>query len=90
MKALLELTARLVDLEADDGAPCCPRCEQMLNLHQPDENLPNQLLATCGSCLRWYSLFGISIESGQFLMIDLPDTAIIEAAGLTRDLQKPQ
>jgi hypothetical protein len=83
MKATLELTARMIDLAAGDSAPCCPLCEQLLNLHQPDESLPNQLLATCDSCLRWYSLFGIGEDPSQFLMLDLPDKAMIEQACLT-------
>ena len=86
MKATVEMTARMIDLEAEDTVPCCPHCEQLLNLHQPDESLPNQLLATCDSCLRWYSLFGIGEESNQFLMLDLPDKSIIEEAGFTNGL----
>ncbi len=86
MKATMELTARVIDLEAEDTVPCCPHCEQLLNLHQPDESLPNQLLATCDSCPRWYSLFGIGEESNQFLMLDLPDKSIIEKAGFTNGL----
>jgi len=83
MKATMELTARMIDLEAEDSASCCPHCEQLLNLHQPDESLPNQLLATCDSCLRWYSLFGIGENQSQFLMLELPDKAMIERARLT-------
>ncbi len=86
MKAMVEMTARMIDLEAEDTVPCCPHCEQLLNLHQPDESLPNQLLATCHSCLRWYSLFGIGEESNQFLMLDLPEKSMIEEAGFTNGL----
>ncbi len=84
MKAAMELTARVIDLEAEDTPPCCPLCEQLLNLHQPDESLPNQLLATCDSCLQWYSLFGIGENSNQFLMLDLPDKPMIEDAFYNR------
>lgn len=80
MKATLELTARMIDLQAEDAAPCCPLCDQLLNLHQPDESLPDQLLATCDSCLRWYCLFGTGEDSNQFLMLDLPDKSMIEEA----------
>jgi hypothetical protein len=82
MKATMELTARMIDLEAEDTAPCCPHCEQMLNLHQPDENLPNQLLATCDSCHRWYSLFEVGDDASEFLMLDLPDRSMVEEARL--------
>lgn len=86
MKVTVEMTARMIDLEAEDTVPRCPHCEQLLNLLQPDQSLPNQLLATCDSCLRWYSLFGIGEESNQFLMLDLPDKSIIEEAGFTNGL----
>lgn len=34
--------------------PCCPRCDSNLSLHQPDEDLPDRLLATCDFCKAWY------------------------------------
>jgi hypothetical protein len=87
-KAMMELTARVIDLEAKDTAPCCPLCEQVLNLHQPDESLPNQLLATCDSCLRWYSLFGIGENPSRFLMLYLPDRSMIEEACFPNGLDR--
>jgi len=45
--------------------------------------LPSQLLATCDSCQRWYSLFGVGENPNRFLMLDLPDKAMIEKARLT-------
>jgi hypothetical protein len=86
MKATMVLTARVIDLEAKNTAPCCPLCEQLLNLHQPDESLPNQLLATCDSCLRWYCLFGMGEDSNQFFMLGLPDKSMIEEARFTNGL----
>jgi len=90
MKATVELTARMIDLQAEDTAPCCPLCEQLLNLHQPDESLPNQLLATCDSCLRWYVLFGIGDDPSQFLMLDLPDKLMIDEVRLTDGLDSQE
>ncbi len=46
----------------------CPRCEACLNIHEPDCDLPDRLLATCGACLSWY-LIDCSTER----MIRLPD-----------------
>ena len=86
MKATMELTARVIHLEIEDTTPCCPLCEQLLNLHQPDESLPNQLLATCNSCARWYTLFGFGENPSQFLMLDLPDKSMIEEARLKNGL----
>jgi hypothetical protein len=92
MKATLELTARMIVLGAEDTAPCCPRCKHVLDLHQPDENLPNRLLATCDSCLRWYCLFGTGedSDSNQFFMLGLPDKSMIEAARFTNGLDAPE
>jgi hypothetical protein len=87
MKAMLELTARTTDLEAEDAALSCPHCEQVLNLHQPDESMPNQLLATCDSCQRWYMLFSTGEDSSQFLMLDLPDKPALEQAELMDGLE---
>lgn len=80
MKATLELTACMIDMGKEDEVPLCPVCEQVLNLHQPDESLPNQLLATCDACQRWYSLFGTSADSTRFLMLSLPDQSMIDEA----------
>ena len=80
LKATLELTARMIDIGQEDEVPSCPVCEQVLNLHQPDESMPNQLLATCAVCLRWYSLFGTGEESTRFLMLTLPDQSMLEQA----------
>ncbi len=32
----------------------CPQCEYSLTLHQPDPELPDQLLATCDECKSWF------------------------------------
>lgn len=32
----------------------CPRCRSPLDLHQPDPDRPDRLLATCGGCGAWY------------------------------------
>jgi hypothetical protein len=87
MKATLELTAWMIDLEAEDTETSCPLCDQVLNLHQPDENMPTQLLATCDCCLRWYALFAISEDSNQFLMLDLPDKSVIDKAHFRNGLE---
>jgi len=77
MQVSVELTARVIDLEAVDSAPCCPDCDQALNLHQPDERLPDQLLATCDSCFRWYSLFELSDNASEVLMLELPGRSTV-------------
>jgi len=36
--------------------PGCRNCGEYLDLHQPDCDLPNRLLGTCGNCKTWYLL----------------------------------
>ncbi len=44
------------DQDADSYVlpPCCPACESLLQLHQPDDSMPDRLLATCSECKSWY------------------------------------
>jgi hypothetical protein len=46
----------------------CPRCRWPLVLHQPDTEVPDRLLATCGECKSWFLL---ATESAE--LIPLPD-----------------
>jgi hypothetical protein len=46
----------------------CTKCGEGLNLHQPDANLPERLLATCPDCSAWFL-----IDGGAGLMMLLPD-----------------
>jgi hypothetical protein len=47
----------------------CPRCENPLTLHQPDEELADRLLATCENCKSWF------LANGDALVL----TPILEA-----------
>jgi hypothetical protein len=40
----------------DDAAPVrfCPHCDADLEVHQPDEDLPDRLLAVCPCCKAWF------------------------------------
>jgi hypothetical protein len=48
----------------------CPGCRSDLNLHQPDVELPDRLLATCRACRAWF-LVRLDAET----MIRLPHEA---------------
>jgi hypothetical protein len=48
----------------------CPRCRWPLVLHQPDTDVPDRLLATCGECKSWFLL---ATESAE--LIPLPDVS---------------
>lgn len=61
----------------EEGAEInCPSCAGPLNMHQPDENLPEQLLAICESCSHWYHLVE-STDSMEMLMIEIPAQALV-------------
>ncbi len=77
-RVALEVTARRFHLESEGAVPCCPSCDQLLNLHQPDENQPGRLLATCDACLKWYLLFEAGEGANQFVMVELPDCTMVE------------
>ena len=32
----------------------CPNCEGDLEVHEPDEDLPDRFLATCPACKSWF------------------------------------
>ncbi len=32
----------------------CSRCHEPLTLHQPDVDMPEQMLGTCDECKSWY------------------------------------
>jgi hypothetical protein len=57
----------------------CRDCRTMLNVHQPDENRPEQLLATCGGCGSWY-LIVVGERDREAFLFDLPNVSLIRAA----------
>ena len=67
-----EMTTHAVSMSPEVCSLCCPECEIPLDLHQPDDNEPTQLLGICGSCCKWYFL--VEIES------DWNDAAAVRAA----------
>lgn len=77
LKVTCELSARIIKPENLDYPPSCPACGQQLSLHQPDEKVPTQLLATCDDCSRWFSLVELSDDAREILMIDFPERSMI-------------
>jgi hypothetical protein len=64
-----DASSRARDLAVSDAA--CLGCREPLELHQPDRNLPNRLLATCSRCLAW-ALIDIN-DRGEMIITRLPD-----------------
>ena len=77
-KVMVKLVTCVVEMQVVQTGPCCPHCEEPLNLHQPDESSPGQLLATCDQCLGWYSLFELEDGQSEFLMLELPTKRMVE------------
>lgn len=35
----------------------CPACKAVMAVHQPDPELPDRLIATCGDCRTWFLIY---------------------------------
>jgi hypothetical protein len=74
-----ELEASVVHGDSWSRPLCCPACQVPLNLHQPDEEQPAQLLGTCDDCGRWFFLVESEVEWEGTLMFALPSAETIRA-----------
>jgi hypothetical protein len=74
-----DLVARAVTMSSDANSLCCPDCRDPLDLHQPDEEQPAQLLGTCDCCSKWYFVMEIEPEWNGMLLIELPGQRAIRA-----------
>jgi hypothetical protein len=69
--ASIHLALDLIRIDANSGGLSslpCPGCHEGLALHQPDPQLPDRLLGTCGECHAWFLILAIA-----GLMVRLPD-----------------
>jgi hypothetical protein len=67
-----ELVARPVPADSEESCLCCPACHSPLDLHQPDEELPSQLLGICEWCAKWFFLVEIDEDWKESLLFELP------------------
>ena len=74
-----EVVARPVPPDTGTGSLCCPACHVPLDLHQPDEELPSQLLGTCEWCSKWFFLVEIDADWNGSLLFELPGAEDIRA-----------
>ena len=72
-----ELVAHLVRTNSWTDSRCCPNCQVPLNLHQPDEEQPSQLLGTCDCCSRWFFLVESEMDWDGTLLFELPSAETI-------------
>ena len=74
-----DLMTHAVSMSPEVSSLCCPECEVPLDLHQPDDNEPTQLLGICGSCNKWYFLVEIEFDWNGALLFELPSAGAIRA-----------
>jgi len=74
-----ELVARVVNTNSWAYSLCCPKCQVPLNLHQPVEEEPSQLLGTCDCCSGWFFLVESELDWEGTLLFELPGADTIRA-----------
>ncbi len=72
-----ELVARAVSTQSRANSLCCPTCQIPLNLSQPDEEQPSQLLGTCECCSRWFFLVESELDWEGMLLFELPSAETV-------------
>jgi hypothetical protein len=50
----------------------CLNCDSPLELHQPDPELPERLLASCGQCDGWH-VISLTADQTEAVIVLLPD-----------------
>lgn len=53
----------------------CQNCHEPLDIHQPDPDLPERMLATCPACRDWY-LVDYLVNETDVIVLSLPDIAV--------------
>ena len=84
----IEMTTHAVSMSPEVCSLCCPECEIPLDLHQPDDNEPTQLLGICGSCSKWYFVVEIESDWNGALLFELPSAGSIRAMLATATASK--
>jgi hypothetical protein len=74
-----ELVAQAVSASSWTNSLCCTSCRVPLNLHQPDEERPSQLLGTCDACSRWFFVVESEMDWEGMLLFELPTAETIRA-----------
>jgi hypothetical protein len=72
-----ELVTRPLTMKPGASPLCCPDCRVPLDLHQPDEEEPAQLLGICDDCSKWYFLVEMEADWNGTLLFELPSAETI-------------
>src|SRR4051794_23218097 len=54
----------------------CRKCQTKLDIHQPRENDPDELLGTCGHCGCWH-LIQVSPDGSEALLFNIPGVEFV-------------
>lgn len=54
----------------------CPACREALDVHQPDSNVPDRLLAVCEGCGAWFLAVRDPMLEREVLL-RLPDAVVL-------------
>lgn len=57
-------------------SPFCQKCQTELDIHQPQEHDPNELLGTCSQCGCWH-LIQVAPGGAEALLINLPSVEFV-------------
>jgi hypothetical protein len=56
----------------------CQKCQTKLDINQPQENDPNELLGTCSHCGCWH-LIQVSPDGAEALLFNVPGVDFVRA-----------
>jgi hypothetical protein len=65
----------------------CLVCSKPLDVHQPDADLPERMLATCEDCKGWHLVEYVP-DGAKAVVTALPDLAVARAAALPKTKTK--
>ncbi len=71
MKGTASVQMNVITFDAQHQV--CGKCQQLLDIHQPNTEDTDRLLGTCGSCGSWFMIDLLSEESDQAVQVALPD-----------------
>ena len=74
---------RFSTLPEDSNGGHCLSCNNVLELSQPDSQLPDRMVGVCEACGRWYVIDFLS-ATGEAVMLLLPDGDALRSAHIGR------
>ena len=79
VKAVAQGPTRLAIAPEGASGIACPECGGGLDLHQPDPDTPELLLAICEDCTLWCAI-GVDEVRGEAIVLPIPGVALLRAS----------